>query len=630
MQRNEVIQINNNLLNAITPYGGIEFTRNKFMLGECFARVYVITKYPPMLKIGWASKLSNLPDVIYYQQFEPTDNGELLAQLAKSISNNNGLIMSTKDALERQRAERAVEDAEELMKKIDQMGEKIGYMTVAAMIISRDEIALEKSSRRLETAIASMNCRSRIATNLQQDAFKTLSPVNMPQESVLISARRNVPYGTYAGGFPFASNSFVDQVTGLPLGENAEGGLIMLDIWVRGGDRTNSNIVVTGVPGVGKSAVLKRIMQTELQRGTVVIAIDPEREYKEMCENLGGDWVNAGGGSFIVNPLQFKQVPLDDEGDEGDGALYGDTDTTGGFGSINTSTGVNKNVSSVNMTMALHFKTLEVFFKLYNPEITTKQMALLKRILEKLYNSFGITWDTDARRLKNTDYPTFTDLYDITAQEREGGELKDVFGDDIFELEVILRELAHGADSFIWNGHSAVDPKSEIICIDTYDLQDTSENVKRAQYYNLLTWSWERMSRDREEKVMLFADEAYLLVDPAVPQSLIYMRNVAKRARKYMAGLAVIFHSVTDVLDPSVKMYGQALLDTPAYKILMGTDGVNLAETAKIYNLTDAEQERLHAKLRGWSVFIAGSRRITVYHRLSENSLKLMGKGGGR
>jgi len=56
---------------------------------------------------------------------------------------------------------------------------------------------------------------------------------------------------------------------------------------------------------------------------------------------------------------------------------------------------------------------------------------------------------------------------------------------------------------------------------------------------------------------------------------------MVKRARKYEAGLVTIFHSVVDVLDPSIKMYGQALLDTPAYKVLMGTDGVNLIETAK-------------------------------------------------
>ena len=240
------------------------------------------------------------------------------------------------------------------------------------------------------------------------------------------------------------------------------------------------------------------------------------------------------------------------------------------------------NNKAISMSMALHLKTLEVFFKLYQPEITTRQIALLKLLLEDLYRDFNITWETDVTRLMARDYPILSDLHKMAVEVRasnrlkNGSELQGIFKDDIFELEVMLREMSEGADSLIWNGHTTVDPKSRFICLDTHDLQDTSENVKKAQYYNLLTWMWQRMSRDRKEKAMLFADEAYLLIDPHVPQSSIYMRNMMKRARKYEAGLGVIFQSVVDVLDPSIKMYGQALLDMPAYKVLTGTDGVNV------------------------------------------------------
>ena len=81
------------------------------------------------------------------------------------------------------------------------------------------------------------------------------------------------------------------------------------------------------------------------------------------------------------------------------------------------------------------------------------------------------------------------------------------------------------------------------------------------------------MSKDRTEKVLLIADESYLMIDPKVPQSLIFLRDVAKRARKYEAGLAIVSHSVVDFLADEVKMYGQALLDIPSFKILMGIDG---------------------------------------------------------
>ena len=106
------------------------------------------------------------------------------------------------------------------------------------------------------------------------------------------------------------------------------------------------------------------------------------------------------------------------------------------------------------------------------------------------------------------------------------------------------------------------------------------------------------MSRNRDERVLLICDEAYLMIDQKVPQSLAYLRNVMKRARKYEAALGIISHSVIDFLSESIKQYGQALLDILCYKLLMGTDGPNLKETAKLYDLTEAEQELLLARKR--------------------------------
>ena len=110
--------------------------------------------------------------------------------------------------------------------------------------------------------------------------------------------------------------------------------------------------------------------------------------------------------------------------------------------------------------------------------------------------------------------------------------------------------------------------------------------------------------------MLLVCDEAYMLVDPNVPQSLIFLRNVAKRARKYEAGSIITSHNVVDFLDPSVKLYGQALMDIPAYKILMGTDGKNLSETAELYSLTEVEQDHLFNKKRGYALLFAGAKRM--------------------
>ena len=77
-------------------------------------------------------------------------------------------------------------------------------------------------------------------------------------------------------------------------------------------------------------------------------------------------------------------------------------------------------------------------------------------------------------------------------------------------------------------------------------------------------------------------------------------------------------------------MYGQALLDIPAYKILMGCDGMNLIETKQLFNLTDAEEQLLVQKKRGNALVMIGSKRLHVNFQIPDYKFKFMGNSGGR
>ena len=105
-----------------------------------------------------------------------------------------------------------------------------------------------------------------------------------------------VPFSTFVGGFPFASSGFNDG-EGYYFAKDTSGGLVIVDTWKRGGDRTNSNFCVMGNSGVGKSTAIKHILLSEYMKGTRIIVIDPESEYRDLCQNLNGDWINAVGGS---------------------------------------------------------------------------------------------------------------------------------------------------------------------------------------------------------------------------------------------------------------------------------------------------------------------------------------------
>ncbi len=597
---------NSALLNVITPVG-LEFQKNSLSIGENIGKIYGLIRYPQKVDTEWLSKITNIPATIVSIGFKPVDNATLISAISRSVVQQRGFAEGAKDPLSRQRAEKAAEDGEKIIMQIDREGETVGLMSVQVCPIAGDDKTFKKVCRRAESIVSVMKCKMRVIPNLQKECFQHLSPsfpANGKIESIL---QKIVPLSTFVGGFPFASSGFNDG-EGYYFAQDSSGGLVIVDVWKRGGDRTNSNFVVMGNSGVGKSTAIKHILMSEYMKGTKILVVDPESEYKDLCYNLGGDWINAvGGAGGRFNPLQVRPSPRDDESEKEADRLYRDE----GYGMND---------------LALHMKNLEIFFSLYIPSLTDMQKAVLKKCLVELYQRFGITWDTDVAKLKPTDFPIFSDLYKLVKEKADTEKDRQAYAD----LSLLLYDIAEGSDSFIWNGHSTIATDSPFICLDTNALQETSDSIKRTQYFNLLTYCWEQMSRNREERVLLICDEAYLMIDQKVPQSLVYLRNVMKRARKYEGALGIISHSVIDFLSESIKQYGQALLDIPCYKLLMGTDGPNLKETAKLYDLTEAEQELLLARKRGHALFMVGAKRLHISFEIPDYKMFYMGKAGGR
>ncbi len=604
---------NNALLNVITPVG-LGFSKNNLDLGENMGKVYGLIRYPQKVEVEWLSRITNIPSTIVSIGWRPVDNATLINAISRSVVQQRGLADGAKDPLFRQRAEKAADDGEKIIMQIDREGETVGLMSVSVMPIAKDEKTFKKVCRRAESMVSVMKCKMRVIPNLQKESFRHISPsfpTNAKIESIL---QKIVPISTFVGGFPFASSGFNDG-EGYYFAQDTSGGLVIVDTWRRGGDRTNSNFVIMGNSGVGKSTAIKHIILSEFMKGTKILVVDPESEYKDLCFNLNGDWINAVGGSAgMINPLQVRPSPRDDEQEKEADRLYRDE----GYGMND---------------LALHMKNLEIFFNLYIPSITDMQRAVLKKCLIELYRDFGIVWETDISLLEAGDFPVFSDLYQLVQKKAEEETDRQVYAD----LALLLYDIAEGSDSFIWNGKSSIKDGTEadngsgsIIVLDTNALQETSDHIKRTQYFNILTWCWEQMSRNREERVLLICDEAYLMIDQKVPQSLVYLRNVMKRARKYEGALTIISHSIVDFLSESIKQYGQALLDIPCYKVLMGTDGKNLKETADLYDLTEAEQELLLARKRGHALFMVGAKRLHISFEIPEYKMLYMGRAGGR
>lgn len=132
---------------------------------------------------------------------------------------------------------------------------------------------------------AMTNLKVRPLTLMQKHALQHVAPFYIENPLLNEVSNRVMPLRTFVGGFPFSSSGLNDNA-GCYVAKDATGGLVVLDFWLRENDRTNSNFVIMGVPGSGKSAAVKHITLSEFMLGTKLIFIDPESEYKDFCKNL--------------------------------------------------------------------------------------------------------------------------------------------------------------------------------------------------------------------------------------------------------------------------------------------------------------------------------------------------------
>ena len=617
----ETSDLNEHILNIITP-SGIDYDSTHANIGENVGKIYCISRYPAEnIKYGWLAALCQLEGTITSIEFRRTDADNLIDVYNKRIAQLKGDRTTAKVESDKQLIDKAIKDLEGLIQKIAVQKEPVGYVNIMLYIRHTDGRMLEDRIKRVSGAVAVAQCKLLNLKYKQLQAMKCMAPYGIPSQQVARMGERNMPISTFLGGFPMA-NAGINDPGGYWLGRTSRTNrVVILNQWIRSNDRVNSNWFISGLPGSGKSTAIKKIQTCEYSFGTKIITLDPEEEYVDLAAHpdINGDVIDCAGGSTgRINPLQVKYSPRITEDDLNDGENLND------YMVYDEEMGISD--------LALHIQNLRVFFKLYfgAESFDAGIKTALEECIIEVYRDFHITWDTEIAFLQPEDYPVIRDLYNKVEEKSKKPDLSQYKQSVYDRLKDLLYSIAYGADQFIWNGPTTINPQSDFIVLNCSKLLELDENVKRAQFFNLTSWAWHEMSKDRSQKVIFGIDEGYLFVDPDYPDLMKFVRNVSKRDRKYEAGLMFITHSAVDVLDPAVKRFGQAIIDNSCYRFIMGTDGKNLQETVDLFNLTEGEQTILASKSRGVGLLFAGSVRLDMRLEVSNEMLEMFGKRGGR
>ena len=579
-------QYNFDLINLLTPVGGFKFDRNKIYVGDGrYVKVYTIIHYPSNMELGWLGKLVDEIGAIFSINIEPTDNAELIEGLDRRIRDATALAKLAKNESSKQLKEQEIKEASEIISRILQNNEVVSYLSIYILVSDENENNLAKKCKEIEKEVIKQKLKIRPLTNfLLKEGYKSVAPYFTIQEYVNSYFRRNILTSTFTGGFLFNKNTFIDK-QGYYLGINEKGGIVIFNLWQKDSDRTNSNMVIVGSSGSGKSVAVKHIAYNEIPNSKILI-IDPESEYSYLCENLGGKIINCNGGEKggILNPLQIR---IDRE----------------------------ENTNS----LALHFQFLRTFFSILYPSLQDMEFSALELLLEELYEKFNITKNTDISKLKNTDFPKLEDLYSFI-EEKNIQTSNETFE----KILSLIRPICVGQSADIWNGYTNIDIDTDMTVFNTSSMHKFQEQYKRAQYYNIMSYCWDFLSRDVTERTILIADECHMLIDPNIPQTLEYLKNISKRARKHNSSIIVLTQSIEDCLNEKIRLYGQSLFTNSTYKLFFKLDGQDLKDVQETFKLTDKETQLIYNAKVGEALFTAGVRKIFINMQIDKIEKELI------
>lgn len=580
-------QANSNLIDLITPTGGLTFERNKIYFGSRYCKIYTIAHYPSNIEMKWLGNLVSNTGAIFSINIEPTDNAELIDSLDSRIRDASGLAQISKNESIRQMREQEIKEASEIINRMIQNNEVVSYLTIYILVSAEEKEELKIKCKEVESEVQHQKLKIRNLTNyLQLSGFKAVAPFFTIQTDLSKKFKRNILTSSFTGGFLFNTDTFTDE-GGYYWGVNQNGGIIIFNLWQQDVMRGNSNMFVVGSSGSGKSMAVKHMILNEIPT-TKILIIDAENEYSYLCKNLNGKIIECDGieNGGILNPLQVR---------------------------------INRDDKTGNNALSLHFQFLETFFQILYPTLTEIEFSKLDLIFEKLYKKFGITKSTDISKLKNTDFPILEDLYYFI--ENENKQRKN----EIYEkLLALIRPIAIGQASSIWNGYTNIEIDTRVTVFNTSTMQKFQIQYKRAQYYNILSYAWDILSKNTQEKTMLIADECHILVDPNIPQTLEYIRYISKMARKHNSSICVITQSIEDFLNEKIKLYGQSLLANATNKLFFKSDGKDLKDIVSTFNLTEQEEKMLLNAKVGECLFMCGTRKIYMEFKLFQYELEVI------
>lgn len=530
----------------------LSVSSNYIQIGPKFARTIFLATYPRYLNTSWFSPIINLDRVLDISIFvHPKETATVLKQLRDQLARLQSQAMeeSSQGKVRDPVLETAMQDIETLRDKLQQGTDKFFELGVYITLYENSLKDLDEAESKIKGLLEYQLIFAKPATFRMMEGFNSTLPIDDDRLGIHTSLNTE-PISSL---FPFVSFDLTSN-TGVLYGINTHNNsLVLFDRF----NLENANAVVFGKSGGGKSYTVKLEILRSLIFGTQVLIIDPENEYKYLSDTVGGSTIKISINSDQhINPFD---LPAPKEGE------------------------------STADVFKSHILDLTGLLKLMLGDLKPEESAILDEALIQTYAIKDIAPESD---FTNLPPPVLSDLQNILAG-MTGAE----------SLAVRLKKYTDGTFAGFLNKPTNVQLDNDLV---VFSIREMEEELRPVAMYLILNHIWVTIRRTLKKRILL-VDEAWVLMKYEVGAN--FLSNIAKRARKYFAGLTTITQDIPDFLSSP---QGKTILTNSSIQILMKQSPAAIDIIQQTFNLTDAEKFYLLEARVGFGLFFLGQSHVGI------------------
>ena len=569
-----------------------------------------IVSYPNMVNDAWLATVMSMPGTKVVIKCRPMEHAKAVRNLDRSLQELRGQLMATGIDSKVIELQNHIESLSELLATLQ--GESETLLETNIYVTSYDIAATRENSKLVQPPISlrvNVTGMKKMVRRLYQENGFRLNNMEFGQVQAFIGSQisawdpcakdgRGIPSNSLAACYPWVFASVSDE-GGMKLG-SSDGVPVFLDYFRRDNERINSNMVIIGKSGSGKSYATKDILTNLAADNSKIFILDPENEYTELAGNLHGKFINVGNATQgRINPFHIITALDDDGNDE------------------------NRNTGSY----ATHLQFLEEFFRQILPDCDRDAMEYLNSLIDRMYTNFGITEETDLSRLTPADYPIFDDLYDAVLQEFQQTDNEYVRSILRILMNYVAKFSTGGRNANIWNGPSTITTDENFIVFNFQSLlSNRNSTIANAQMLLVLKYVDNEIIKNRDynlrfhasRKIVVAIDEAHVFIDTKFPVALDFMFQLAKRIRKYNGMQIVITQNIKDFVgSEEIARKSTAIINACQYSLIFALAPNDMQDLCILYEkaggINESEQEQITTAARGQAFTILGASSRTSF-----------------